>query len=565
MRFVIVAIVALAAVAAAHPTHLPSMFESFKKKYGRVYATAEEEATRFGYFVENMKKAERLRRANPLAGFGVNEYADMSAAEFKVRHSAEKVFAARAARGPSGKVWVPTREQELAAGGQAIDWRQKGAVTYVKNQGQCGSCWAFSSTGSIEGQWFLAGNTLTAVSEQELVSCDTTDSGCNGGWMDNAWAWIVSSQQGNIVTEASYPYVSGDGAVPACNLNGKVNGATITGHEDITKTETAMAAWVFANGPLSVAVDATSWQTYTSGIMTNCISSQVDHGVLIVGFDDNSSPPYWIIKNSWGKSWGEEGYIRVQKGTDQCLVTYLPCSSKAGNGPKPTTAAPTPGPSGQCWPTNIQNNWWASICRWAWYQGNWQWDSNGVDCPAGWNSSATSNYVMPANFGLHDCVTACAAQTQIMGFPAKSAMYENTSVSCHCYGYHLDNPYMVNNLVNYSTLLIADIECGTPSGEEVIQVSFYDAQCSQAKDVNVVPLNQCTKLFPQNVDNVKFLSCGSDIQAMKYFADDTSCNHTGVKTTYPVGVCTATESGAYVVNSCEHSSASIELLRKKTH
>jgi hypothetical protein len=228
-------------------------------------------------------------------------------------------------------------------------------------------------------------------------------------------------------------------------------------------------------------------------------------------------------------------------------------------------AAPTPGPSGQCWPTNIQNNWWASICRWAWYQGNWQWDSNGVDCPAGWNSSATSNYVMPANFGLHDCVTACAAQTQIMGFPAKSAMYENTSVSCHCYGYHLDNPYMVNNRVNYSTLLIADIECGTPSGEEVIQVSFYDAQCSQAKDVNVVPLNQCTKLFPQNVDNVKFLSCGSDIQAMKYFADDTSCNHTGVKTTYPVGVCTATESGAYVVNSCEHSSASIELLRKKTH
>src|SRR5262249_41570226 len=157
-----------------------------------------------------------------------------------------------------------------------------------------------SSTGSIEGQWFLAGNTLTAVSEQEMVSCDTTDDGCNGGWMDNAWGWLVSARKGQIVTETSYPYVSGNGVVPACDLSGKTVGATINGHEDNTKTETAMATWVYSNGPLSIAVDATSWQTYTAGIMTNCISSQVDHGVLIVGFDDNNNPPYWIIKNSWG-------------------------------------------------------------------------------------------------------------------------------------------------------------------------------------------------------------------------------------------------------------------------
>ena len=187
------------------------------------------------------------------------------------------------------------------------------------------SCWAFSSTGGIEGQWFLAGNTLTSVAEQELVSCDKTDSGCNGGLMDNAFAWLQSAKNGQIVTEASYPYTSGGGVSGQCKYSSSMPvGATISGHADLPHDEDQMAAWMMTNGPISIAVDATSFQSYTGGIMSNCISQQLDHGVLAVGVTDS----YWIIKNSWGASWGEAGYIRVAKGTNQCLLKNSPCHPK---------------------------------------------------------------------------------------------------------------------------------------------------------------------------------------------------------------------------------------------
>jgi C1A family cysteine protease len=302
-----------------------------------------------------MRKAEKLSKLNPLATFGVNEFADMSAAEFKIRHSAEKHFQAKMAhRQPVANLFS---EEQVKAAVTSIDWRTKGAVTAVKNQGQCGSCWSFSSTGSIEGQWFLAGHTLVSLSEQELVSCDTTDDGCNGGLMDNAWAWLVSKEHGNIATEASYPYVSGGGNVPKCALP-KTTGATISGHEDLPQNEDQMATWMSTNGPISIGVDATSWQTYTSGIMTNCISSQVDHGVLAVGFDNTNNPPYWIIKNSWAASWGEDGYIRVKKGTNQCLISSNPCTSQVsgGSGSSSSGSQPASG-SSSSQPASSSSGW----------------------------------------------------------------------------------------------------------------------------------------------------------------------------------------------------------------
>jgi cysteine peptidase B len=341
--FVLAAIVVVAMAAEAD---YAKMFQDFKVKFGRVYASESENARRFQAFVENMKTAERLQAANPLATFGVNEFSDISAAEFKVRHNADKYYA-RVANKPGPE---PIKTVGLPP---SVDWRQKGAVTYVKNQGQCGSCWSFSTTGSIEGQWFLAGNTLTALSEQELVSCDTIDQGCNGGLMDDAFDWLVQYRNGQIVTESSYPYVSGGGNVPSCDLSGKVVGAKIAGHQDIAHDETTMGNWVAKGGPLSIAVDATSWQTYTGGIMTNCQSVQLDHGVLIVGFQGSGSIPYWIIKNSWGASWGESGYIRVQFGTDQCLITKYPTTSIVNGSigptppPGPPGPTPTPPPSGK--------------------------------------------------------------------------------------------------------------------------------------------------------------------------------------------------------------------------
>ncbi|KEG05488.1 cathepsin L-like protein [Trypanosoma grayi] len=182
-----------------------------------------------------------------------------------------------------------------------------------------------------------------------LVSCDTTDAGCNGGLMDDAFTWIIQDHNGTVDTEASYPYVSGAGYSPKCRTASHEFGAAISGYNDLPNDEDKMAAWLAVHGPIAIAVDATSFQFYMGGVLTNCISEQLDHGVLLVGYDDSNSPPYWIIKNSWGTSWGEEGYIRIEKGKNQCLVNEYPTSSVVG-GPAPsttttTTSAPGPSPS----------------------------------------------------------------------------------------------------------------------------------------------------------------------------------------------------------------------------
>ena len=157
------------AVATAAGTDYQTLFTEFKAKHGRTYATKAEEAKRFGYFVDNMKIAEAYSTLNPKATFGANAFADYSAAEFKTYHNGNAHFEATTkARGAEVSM---SAEEKKVASGEKIDWRTKGAVTHVKNQGQCGSCWSFSTTGGIEGQWQIAGNPLTSLSEQELVSC----------------------------------------------------------------------------------------------------------------------------------------------------------------------------------------------------------------------------------------------------------------------------------------------------------------------------------------------------------------------------------------------------------
>jgi len=311
-------------------------------QYKRMYnlaMTPDEDAKREVIFNKNMQVAADMSAKNPLATFGVNQYSHISAEEFKVFHNADKYYKTQAQR----KRFSDKKSAfgAKAAAVEQIDWRTKGAVTAVKNQGQCGSCWSFSTTGSIEGQWFLAGHTLVALSEQELVSCDTADDGCNGGLMDNAFNTIVNTWGGWITGENDYPYVSGGGNVPSCDRTGKPKRAQITGHTDVAQSESVMASTLASIGPISIAVDASSWQTYTGGILTNCVSQQIDHGVLLVGMNLKYSTPYWIIKNSWASSWGEEGYIRVAYGSDQCLITSAPCYPHASKGPAPP-APPTP-------------------------------------------------------------------------------------------------------------------------------------------------------------------------------------------------------------------------------
>lgn len=314
-------------------------FVQFKRDYNVVYSSVAEENKRRQIFETNMRRAANLQKINPKATFGISVYSDISAEEFKAtRHSADfsKVLAKRK---PSA-----VAAADLAAAGSQIDWRQKGAVTHVKNQLSCGGCWTFSTTGNIEGQWFLAGNTLTSLSEQDLLSCDTEKDvkGCKGGLMDYAFEWLVSDRNGQIDTAASYPFVSGSGSVPACTT-GHTVGATITGHKDLPQSESQIAAQLYANGPVSIGVDGSSFQTYTGGILTNCQNVQLDHAVLIVGYDDTNATPYWIIKNSWGPSWGESGYIRVEKGTNQCGLDQAASTSFVSrSGPVPTSAPGAP-------------------------------------------------------------------------------------------------------------------------------------------------------------------------------------------------------------------------------
>jgi len=293
-----------------------AMWASFKTAHNKNY-TVSEEAARKAVFKMNMLKAAESQARHPEATFGANKFADLTEAEFhSYTHGMVHV--------PNMKKSVPTlfSDEEVAAAG-SVDWRTKGAVTDVKDQGMCGSCWTFSTTGVTEGANFLHGTgELVSLSEQQFVSCDNTCYGCSGGLPSLAYDWAIESNEGKVVTEASYPYTSGYGSVAPCeSLSSKPTGATIKGSDTIPSDEAQMKAWLVKNGPISIGVNAADdWQMYTGGVLTNCAATQPDHAVLIVGVTEE----YWVVKNSWASSWGEQGYIRMAYGSNQCNIVYSP-------------------------------------------------------------------------------------------------------------------------------------------------------------------------------------------------------------------------------------------------
>merc|ERR1740133_634057 len=212
-----------------------------------------------------------------------------------------------------------------AAAPASVDWSKKNAVTPIKNQGQCGSCWAFSTTGSTEGAYAIASGKLVSLSEQMLVDCDKkSDQGCNGGLMDNAFEYIQGN--GGICKESDYPYTAADGT---CQTT-CVPAVTLTGHHDVpAKDEDALAAAV-AIGPVSVAIEAdkSAFQFYKSGVFNNAgCGTQLDHGVLAVGYGTLNGTDYWKVKNSWGAAWGNKGYILLEKGKNnqgECGIKMQP-------------------------------------------------------------------------------------------------------------------------------------------------------------------------------------------------------------------------------------------------
>jgi C1A family cysteine protease len=203
----------------------------------------------------------------------------------------------------------------------SIDWVRAGAVTPVKNQGNCGSCWAFSATGAVEGVYQLHTHILKSFSEQELVSCNTspfTNHGCQGGLMDYAFKWVKSN--GGLCLETAYPYTSGlTGQNGDCVSHSFCDDTSVklTGYVDVrTSSDSALASAVALN-PVSVAIEANqpAFQLYKSGVLTSACGTSLDHGVLCVGYGvDSTGGPYWKVKNSWGVSWGEGGYVRLARG-----------------------------------------------------------------------------------------------------------------------------------------------------------------------------------------------------------------------------------------------------------
>jgi len=214
----------------------------------------------------------------------------------------------------------------------SVDWRTQGLVTDVKNQGSCGSCWTFSAVVSMEGQMAKATGNLVSLSEQDLVDCvkneklpgdsQTCCDGCDGGLMDYAFQYLMDKQNGDEETELVYPYTGKDGT---CNFaqNKAYTDASVTGYTDVPQGDEDSLKEAVANvGPISVAVDANSaWQLYSGGVLKPlfCPASRLDHGVAVVGYGTDSSD-YWIIKNSWGTTWGEDGYVRLHRGSNTCGV-----------------------------------------------------------------------------------------------------------------------------------------------------------------------------------------------------------------------------------------------------
>ena len=205
---------------------------------------------------------------------------------------------------------------------ESINWVQKGAVTPVKDQGQCGSCWSFSTTGALEGAYYIKNGKLVAFSEQELVDCDNLknggrDHGCNGGLMDNAFSWI--EKNGGLCTEEAYPYTSGTTRSPGTceNTCESVEGSEVVSFKDVAKNSDEAMMEALAQQPVSIAIqaDQKDFQLYKSGVFGGDCGTKLDHGVLAVGYGSEGGNDYYLVKNSWSTSWGDNGYIKLGRGS----------------------------------------------------------------------------------------------------------------------------------------------------------------------------------------------------------------------------------------------------------
>lgn len=298
------------------------MWESYKAEFGKNYETMESEVNHFKSFVANLKVADERNRLeislNGTAVHGVTKFSDLSQEEFASRY----LLSSDSYRTTPSENVVELGAPDATLG--LVDWTGK-YTTPVKDQGYCGSCWAFSATEQIESDAIRLTGKTYVLSPEQITQCDKTSKGCNGGWTENAYNYVKGA--GGLETNADYPYTSASGTTGSCKaLTSSKQVVTVTGYTTI-KSESSMASYMQSTGPLSVCVDASKWNSYKSGIVSSC-GNRVDHCVQAVGVDASSSG-YWKVRNSWGTSWGEAGYIRLAYGKNMCAIANDPTYTAA--------------------------------------------------------------------------------------------------------------------------------------------------------------------------------------------------------------------------------------------
>jgi len=330
MRFFI--LLALLGACYALPHQQKSVWEDFKLTHKKTYTDGGEESLRMRIFLDNLdvitKHNELYQKGEKTFEMGTNQFSDLLMSEYNQmkgfgikgqEHKKPKQAQRTFADVTTTPIPIPDR----------LDWRYYNTVTPIKNQGQCGSCWAFSSTGALEGMHARYTGKLVELSEQNLVDCTNNkkynNGGCNGGWMENAWKYVNDND--GIDNEATYPYTAQDGT---CSYDPAGNTATCRGYVDLPSgDEGALLEASGTIGPISIAIDATqpSFMNYRQGVYVddNCGNDpdSLDHAVLVIGYDHDAATglDYWLVKNSWDTTWGDQGFIKMARNRDnQCGV-----------------------------------------------------------------------------------------------------------------------------------------------------------------------------------------------------------------------------------------------------
>lgn len=330
----------------AAKSHPEKEFRAWVLEHEKAYVSdVQEYERRYNVWLQNLDFIDEYNQQHTTNWLGLNAHADLTNEEFK---STRLGFDAEAAKNrPRNVVAVQPSSNGVP---DSVNWRDQGAVTKVKNQQQCGSCWAFSTTGAIEGINAIFTGTLESLSEQELVDCDVAiDHGCHGGLMDHAFEWVI--QNHGIDTEEDYKYHATQGECNKARKNRHV--VTIDAYADVEPNNPEELLAAVARQPIAIAIQANqlSFQLYSGGVLTSNCGTQLDHGVLITGYGTENGTDYWEIKNSWGPYWGQSGYIKIARNMTagspgQCGVAAMPSYpiKNNPNPPRPPRPPPLPPP-----------------------------------------------------------------------------------------------------------------------------------------------------------------------------------------------------------------------------